>query len=298
MKKLLITGASGFLGFNLYRYLKNDYSIHATHHATGLTAQVDGQVRMDLAGSLRTVDDWIGKHGIEAMIHCAAMSRTGLCQADPETARRLNVGGTRALAAIAAARRIPFIFISTDLVYNSGSGPHSEDDADPHMVYSQTKFDAELEAFIACPRTIVLRCALIYGSDDGKHGSFLRENQADLDQGKILKLFTDQYRSPVWSRDIADAIHRILTLGINSQVYNVGGDTRINRYDLGIMAAGSFGWDEQKIIPVSMTGITADAPYLKDCSLNSDRLKNETGWNPTPLPAALKEVAAGWIQTA
>lgn len=298
MKKLLITGASGFLGFNLCRYLHNEYSIHATYHATEVSAPVDGQVRMDLAGSLRPVDDWIGKHGIGAIIHCAAMSRTGLCQADPEMARRLNVGGTSALAAIAAARRIPFVFISTDLLYNSGSGPHSEDDADPHMIYSQTKFDAEIEAFLACPATVVLRCALIYGSDDGKHGSFLRENQNDLDQGKILKLFTDQYRSPVWSRDIADAIHRILSRGIDSQVYNVGGDTRINRYELGMLAAGILGWDEQRMIPVSMSGITADAPFLRDCSLNNQRLKNETGWNPTPLQAALKEVAREWKKTA
>ncbi|MBN1879545.1 sugar nucleotide-binding protein [bacterium] len=294
MKKILITGAAGFLGYNLCRDLGDNYSIYGAWHQAEPAAPFEGLVRMDLGGSLKPVAEYIARNGIQALVHCAALSRTGQCAADPVRARRLNIEGTRSLAVIAQAYRIPFIFISTDLVYNSGSGPHLEDDADPRMIYSETKFDAEVEAFVACPSTVVLRCALIFGPDDGVHGSFIRENHTDLCQGKALKLFTDQIRSPVWSRDIAEAIHRIFSQGMRSRIFNVGGSTCINRYELGMLAAQYFDWNRDKLIPVSMTGITADAPWLKDCSLNSARLQNETGWTATPLEKALKQIAAEW----
>jgi len=198
------------------------------------------------------------------------------------------------MAEIAARRRLPFIFMSTDLVYNSGQGPHGEADADPHMVYSETKFDAEFEAFKVCPRTVVLRATLIFGNDDGVHGSFLRENEQDLNAGKTLTLFTDQFRTPVWSRDIAAAIRIILEKELRSQVFNVGGDTRINRYDLGLRAAERFGWNTDQMVPVAMETVTADAPYLQDCSLDSSRLKRMGGWAPTPLDDALYDVARAW----
>ncbi|MGB3974808.1 MAG: SDR family oxidoreductase [bacterium] len=294
MKHILITGASGLLGYNLCRDLIDDYTIFVTKNKTEPPETVAGTVKMDLAGSLKPLNSWIKQNHIHAIIHCAALSKPALCAADPKRAYSLNVAASRDLAAIAQENKSRFVFLSTDLVYNSGTGPHNEADADPHMVYSQTKFDAEMEVFMVCPSAIVLRSALIFGLDNGVHGSFLRENHKDLSEGKFLKLFMDQFRSPIWSRDIADAIHRILSLDIISQVFNIGGSTRLSRYDLGIMAAKIFNWDTSKIVPVQMEGIISDASYLKDCSLNSSRLERDTGWKATVLQEALTKVAGEW----
>ncbi len=294
MKKILITGASGLLGYNLCRDLANDYTVFATRNRTEPPDTVAGTIKMDLAGSLKPLNNWIKQSRIHAIIHCAAISKPALCASDPKRAYSLNVIASRDLAAIAQENKSRFIFISTDLVYNSGIGPHQEADADPQMIYSQTKFDAEIEIFMVCPTAIVLRSALIFGPDNGIHGSFLRENHKDLSEGKFLKLFTDQFRSPIWSRDIANAIHRILSHDITSQIFNIGGSTRISRYDLGMRAAEIFKWDTSKIIPVQMEGITSDAPFLKDCSLNSSRLQNETAWKATDLKDALTKVANEW----
>lgn len=294
MKNILITGASGLLGYNLCGDLRNEYTIFAARHRTQPPDTVSGIVDIDLGSSLKQLNTWIEQNDIHAIIHCAALSKPALCTADPDRARLLNVVASRDLASIAQQHRLRFVFTSTDLVYNSGDGPHHESDADPRMLYSETKFDAEMEIFMACPSAVILRCALIFGADNGVHASFLRDNQRDLQEGRYLKLFTDQYRSPVWSRDIADAIHRILSLGIRSQVYNIGGSTRLSRYELGMKAAEIFGWDTDRIIPVQMQGVTLDAPYLKDCSLNSSRLQAETGWNAVALQEALTKVAGEW----
>jgi dTDP-4-dehydrorhamnose reductase len=294
MKNILITGASGLLGYNLCRDLQNYYKIFAVRHRTQPPDTVSGIVDIDLGGSLKLLNTWIEQNNIHAIIHCAALSKPALCAADPDRASLLNVAASRDLASIAKQQGLRFLFTSTDLVYNSGEGPHHESDADPRILYSETKFDAEMEIFLVCPQAVVLRCALIFGADNGVHGSFLRDNDRDLQEGRYLKLFTDQYRSPVWSRDIADAIHRILSLGIRSQVYNIGGSTRLSRYELGMKAAEIFGWDSGRIIPVQMQGMIPDAAYLKDCSMNSSRLQTDTGWKPAALPDALTKVAGEW----
>lgn len=292
--KVLITGASGFLGYNLCRDLKDRHLIYASQYQTPVTCSVEDSVQMDLTGSLKPVDTFIADRGIEAIIHCAAMSKASPCAAKPTLAQQINIDGTRGLAQIAAQHRIPFIFISTDLVYNSGFGPHSEENADPYLPYSESKFDAEMQTFLVHPQTVVLRCALIFGNDDGIHGSFIRDNENDLNNGKTLTLFTDQFRSPVWSRDIARAIDLILADRIQSNIFNLGGDRRLSRYDLGLLLAEIFNWNDDLIIPVSMEAITKNAKYLKDCSLDSSRLESMIQWKATPLETALKSVAAEW----
>ncbi|MCD4653959.1 NAD(P)-dependent oxidoreductase [bacterium] len=294
MNRVLVTGASGFLGYNLCKDLQSNYEVFATRHLTDPVCPVKDSVLLDLKGSIKPVEMFVAENKIDAIIHLAALSKAGTCAGNPDLAKEINVAGTRALAEVASRQSAAFIFLSSDLVYNSGSGPHTEDDADPHLVYSETKFDAEMEAFLAHPSTVVFRSALIFGNDDGVHGSFLRDNENDLKAGKSLTLFSDQFRSPVWSKDIARAVHLIIQKNIRSRIFNIGGDTRINRYDFGIMAAEIFGWNDDLMIPVAMEAFTGNAPFLKDCSLDSSRLKSETGWEATPLETALKQVAAEW----
>jgi len=295
MKKILITGASGFLGYNLCCDLQSEYEIYTTQHSVDPVFKGKDSIALSLTGSLKPVEAFIEKNNIDTIIHCAAVSKPGPCSKNPEYAIEVNVSGTRSLAEVAFNKHCSFIFFSTDLLYNSGSGPHKEDEADPYLVYSKTKFDAELEAFMVNPATVVLRSALIFGNDDQVHGSFLRDNERDLLKKKPLTLFTNQYRTPIWSHDIAQAIILILQKNIKSRVYNIGGDTRINRYDLGMMFAEIFGWNDNLMIPVAMEAITENAPYLKDCSLDSSRIKDELGWEPTPLESAFREVAQKWV---
>ncbi|MBN1295386.1 NAD(P)-dependent oxidoreductase [bacterium] len=294
IRNVLITGTSGFLGYNLCRDLGETFTLFGTHHESPLNAPVQAVTPMDLTGSLKPVEGFIRQYGIEAIIHCAAVSRAGACARNPYLTRQVNIEGTRALATVAQQLSVQFLFMSTDLVYNSGPGPHDETDADPHMIYSESKFDAEMEAFRVHPGTVVLRAALMFGNDDGLHGSFLRENERDLATGNVLTLFTDQYRTPVWSRDVARAVTMILKYRVRSQIFNIGGDARVNRYDLGLLMADVFRWDADRMIPVAMEGMTADAPYLTDCSLDCTRIHRETGWQPTPLREALEQVAREW----
>src|SRR6478672_11456501 len=64
-----------------------------------------------------------------AIIHCAAISKNPQCDADPATAMRVNKDATANLAANAAAEKIPFIFLSSDLVFDGKKGNYTESDS-------------------------------------------------------------------------------------------------------------------------------------------------------------------------
>src|SRR5206468_1060896 len=76
------------------------------------------------------------------VIHCAALTRTPECQANPALARKLNVEVTARLAELAAD--IPFIFFSTDMVFDGRTGNYDEySPTNPLGVYAETKVEAE-----------------------------------------------------------------------------------------------------------------------------------------------------------
>src|SRR5260370_15816770 len=78
----------------------------------------------------------------QIIIHCAAPSKSPACQAEPPLARKLNVEVTSRLADLAAG--IPFVFFSTDLVFDGRCGNYEETPSvNPLGVYAETKIAAE-----------------------------------------------------------------------------------------------------------------------------------------------------------
>lgn len=114
---VLITGAAGLIG----RYL--------------VTRAARWAPRWDLQGVTRgdaelTDPTSVGRIWAsikpDAVIHCAALSRTKECEQDPDRARRENVAATVTLAQL--ARDIPFLFLSSGEVFDGKAGWYRESD--------------------------------------------------------------------------------------------------------------------------------------------------------------------------
>src|SRR5215813_10835847 len=77
----------------------------------------------------------------DLVIHCAALSKTQECEQNPELARKLNVNVTNLLSELAA--NVPFIFFSSDLVFDGRQGNYDESSTvNPLGVYAGTKVAA------------------------------------------------------------------------------------------------------------------------------------------------------------
>src|SRR6266487_2026201 len=106
-----ITGAGGLIGNYL---VQTALEIAPTRRVHGLTrAQLD---LLDFSAWRRAIRE----ERPALLIHCAAMCKSPDCQAQPELARRINVEATARLAELAAD--IPFVFFSSDLVFDGRKG--------------------------------------------------------------------------------------------------------------------------------------------------------------------------------
>lgn len=90
-------------------------------------------------------------------------------------------------------------------------------------------------------------------------------------QCKSLKLFTDEYRTPVDVRDVAALIHHIVVHHKQHShiVYNCGGPLSLSRFELGCMILEAAGRNITEITPVLQRDVSTGYPRPANVSLNS-----------------------------
>ena len=135
----------------------------------------------------------------DALIHAAAASSPNFCQLNPAASRAINVEATINLASLCAADlRIPFAFISSDLVFDGLKPPYSENDpVCPVCIYGEQKAEAERAVLERYPRALVCRTALMFGDAGQGAASFIQPLISDMKNGRRINLFVDEYRTPV-----------------------------------------------------------------------------------------------------
>lgn len=218
---VLITGVGGLIG----RYLMST----ADRWAPGWTAVGIARQQADLTDDAQ-VRSLFTRIAPAAVIHCAALSRAAQCEEQPGLARAVNVEATERLAVLAHDR--PFIFFSTDQVFDGAKGHYVEsDEVRPLNVYGETKAEAE-RLVLQNPAHSVIRIALTAGSSPGGGRSFVEDMQQACRRGQALTLFTDEFRCPLPAGAIARAVWDLLDHG-QPGLYHLGGAERLSRWEIG-----------------------------------------------------------------
>ncbi len=224
-KTAWISGAGGLIGSHLVRA--------AATFAPGW--QVRGLTRdqLDLA-DFEAVRRAFQQDAPALIIHCAAMSRSPACQQNPALAHQLNVDATARLAELAA--EIPFVFFSTDLVFDGCSGNYDESAAvHPLNVYAQTKVAAE-KIVLANPHHTVIRTSLNFGASPTGGRGFGAEMRQAWASGQTLKLFTDEFRNPIPAVVTARALWELVAQN-PSGIFHLAGAETISRWQIGQLLA-------------------------------------------------------------
>ena len=166
----------------------------------------------------------------QLVIHCAAISIIAVAQKDPEIARRVNVEAVKLLAELAA--EIPFVFFSTDLVFDGRKGNYVETDApNPLHLYGETKADAE-QIVLKNPRHLVIRTSINGGISRAGDRGFNEQLRLALQSGKPMKLFTDEFRSPIPAIETARAVWELAEKQC-AGIIHVAGAERLSRRQIG-----------------------------------------------------------------
>ena len=256
----LITGASGLIGGYLVRSASRwvpDWDVRAVTRN-----------EVDLTDRARVQRLW-DRHRPDLVIHCAALSRTGLCEQDPAQARLINVEATRLLAGL--ARDVPFIFLSTDQVFDGAKGQYVETDAiHPLNVYGHTKAEAEQVVF-ETPAHAVVRIALTAGTSPTRDRSFVEDMVRSAAKGAKLTLFTDEFRCPMPAGALVRALWEF---GVQRRpgLYHLGGHERLSRWEIGELVAARFPELRSLIRPGSVADYHGP-PRPPDLSMRSEKIQ-------------------------
>jgi dTDP-4-dehydrorhamnose reductase len=218
-----VTGAGGLIGSWLLKTAPRGFS-----EVIGLT-----RAQLDLTDPA-AVRKAFERQRPGLLIHCAALSRNPACEANPALARKLNVEVTARLAQLAID--IPFIFFSTDLVFDGRKGNYDESaEVNPLSVYAETKAQAE-RVVLTNPKHTVVRTSLNCGiSPTGDRGLDEQLCQA-WRAGKILRLFTDEFRCPIPAEVTARAVWE-LTARTEAGLFHLAGSERLSRWQIGQLIA-------------------------------------------------------------
>ncbi|KAJ1807379.1 hypothetical protein LPJ75_004816 [Coemansia sp. RSA 2598] len=200
--KLVVTGASGFLGRQVVAEAKS----RGTFDVIGLsfTRARDGLQKLDLTDE-QAVREFFAREKPQAMVHCAAERRPDVAGNDPEGTRRLNVQVPGMLAREAKSCGTFLVYVSTEYVFDGNNPPYDVDDEpNPINFYGQTKLEGERATLEANARAAVLRVPLLYGRVEYEGESAVSVLLGPArDTSKVTQVDAVQMRFPTCTDDVS-----------------------------------------------------------------------------------------------
>lgn len=199
MRTILLTGASGQVGWELQRTLATLGRVVAPSHTEFDLARPD-----TLADALRAIKP-------DLIVNPAAYTAVDQAETEQELAYAVNAEAPLALAKEAARRRITLVHFSTDYVFDGTQfGAYAEYDAPrPLGVYGASKQAGEELVQASGADHLIFRTSWVYGLR-GKN--FLLTMQRLARERDELAVVADQFGAPTWARSIAEATAQALAL--------------------------------------------------------------------------------------
>ncbi|HDQ71266.1 MAG TPA: SDR family oxidoreductase [Chloroflexi bacterium] len=283
-RRMLVTGGSGYLGDWIVRLARDDWDVSATYRTHPPTSAVPGVAwyRLDVRDEA-AVRALLQKVRPAALVHTAALN-PGMGPVDDLDA--VNVGGPRHVSRAAAAVGARLIHVSTDVLFDGTQGNYAEAEApSPVTPYGRSKAGAEEAVQNAVAQmdveAVIVRTSLIYGWRPR------RDRQSrwvvdDVKAGKRVRLFTDEYRCPVWVESLAAAVVELAGMAYTG-VLHVAGAQALSRYDFGLRLLRFYGVAPDAIAAHVVPSLAAEAEHIRplDCTLDCFRARSLL---ETPLP--------------
>lgn len=285
-KKLLITGASGYLGGTLVLQALSKFDIFAqfNQHKPLIEQQNLHWIQFNLTDTTN-VKDVVSKFRPDIVIHCAALSNVDTCEKNPELAFAVNSHSTQLIAETCKEIKCRCIYISTDIVFDGENPPYDESSLpEPIQIYGKSKLEGELHILDASPDYLVVRPSVIYGSKKLLGSNFAVQLLNQIEEKKTVQVFRDQFRSPVSVKWLANSLLCLATTSV-SGIVHLAGNVSVSREEFAIKLLKFLGRDVSLLQSVSFQG-KLEAKRPRDVSLNIEKAKKLLKDNP---PLSLEE---------
>ncbi|MHB8359095.1 MAG: SDR family oxidoreductase [Thermoplasmataceae archaeon] len=234
--KVLVIGGSGFVGSHLMRYFA----------ASGTSStEMDGLIKLDIRDSnqIRRV---IGETNPELVINSSGLTNVDYCETHPEEALEINGTAVGNIADCAEENGSILCHISTDYVFPGSSGNYKEEDRpDPVNNYGISKKIGE--EMLNGRKNIILRISTPYGINySWRKKTFLEFVVSNLNEGKKIRIVTDQFTTPTYVNEISLSIEKLYNAR-KYGTYHLGSIECLSRYDFSLLIADVFSLDRNLI---------------------------------------------------
>jgi dTDP-4-dehydrorhamnose reductase len=265
--KILLTGASGQVGYELERSLQGLGEVVAPDRAHMDLSRLD-QVRE----VIRTVKP-------NLIVNPAAYTAVDKAETDVELARCINAHAPAVMAEEARKLGAALVHYSTDYVFDGSAATayRETDQTGPLNVYGQTKLEGEQAIAASGADHLILRTSWVYGMRGKNFLLTMLRLGRERDE---LRVVNDQHGAPTWSRTIADTTALILAQAraggshwwrAHGGLYHLTsqGQTTWFEFTAAILAESGI---ECRLTPISSAEYPVPAKRPQNSVMNSDKL--------------------------
>lgn len=284
MKTILVTGSNGLLGQKLVELLtqQSDTKVIATARGENRLPFKEGYeyFSMDITKP-EEVASVIQKTMPDVIVHGAAMTNVDQCEFEKETCWAQNVKAVEYMVEACRKHDIFLCHVSTDFIFDGAAGPYTEEgEANPLSFYGWSKYAAEKMVQHSGIRWAIARTVLVYGiAFDMSRSNIILWVKKSLEEGKNIKVVTDQWRTPTLAEDLAMGCFLIADKEAEG-VFNISGKDLLTPYEMAMMTADYFGLDKGLIAEADSSNFTQPAKRPARTGFVLDKSNEILGYNP------------------
>lgn len=272
-KRILILGASGFLGRHLFRTLGSERAV-----ATFNNSPILGGVHFDSL-SMGMLDILEAPEAFSHAVILLGDTKPDNCALDIAKSRALNVDSIKNILYDLQRWNIKPMFTSTEVIFDGIKGNYVEsDEVNPILTYGKQKVEIERFMQDQFEDYLIIRPALIYGSERAD-GTILSTWLDSIEKGEVSHCAYDYVCSPIHIDDVVAAIINLVEIEANG-IYHLAGHSAYSRLELYNILLGQV----NQIYPVDLEPISCSMHDFNlmekrplNVSMKPDKLVSATG---------------------
>lgn len=223
MKKIFLTGGSGFFGSRFKKTYNKQYEIISPSREA-----------LDITDKNKVLEI-LKIYKPDYIIHAAAIASTDFCNNNPELAYKINVEGTENIAKGAKNIGAKLIFLSSEQVFNGNkeSGPYLESVTPiPNTVYGKNKLEGEKLVKKILNEVWIIRFTWMFGIPEEKCRivtNIFWDTFKSLLKGEQIKASPEEYRGLTYIYEVIDSFPKIFEIPYG--IYHMGSENFLSKYE-------------------------------------------------------------------